>query len=156
MARDPSELRRRYGDPPNPSNLAVYKRVTGATPGAGIDFTLTVPAGKWWQLFAVYAVLAQGVTQTPQPILFLDDGANAFMESIGSTALQAISTTCAYSWAEGMVLTGQIGSGAGVHSNAPIPDGLVLPAGFRIRSTTLGIGANSQWGVPTAFVAELG
>ena len=142
--------------PALPSNLTAYKRVTIAAPGAGADWTLTVPAGKSWLLYAVYAVLVQGATQTPQPILFLDDGTNNLMESIGSTGAQSASTTCAYSWAAGMVQTAQVGSGAGVHSNAPIPDGLVLPTGFRIRSSTLGIGANSQWGIPSAFVAELG
>lgn len=142
--------------PAAPSSLASYKRVVGVAPAVGVDWTLTVPAGKSWLLYAVYAVLTQGLTQTPQPILFLDDGANTFMESIGSTAVQAVSTTCAYSWAAGMVQTGQIGTGTGVHTNAPIPDGLILPPGYRIRANTLGIGANSQWGAPNAFVAELG
>jgi hypothetical protein len=139
-----------------PSALALYKRVVGTVPGAGLEWTMTVPAGKWWALFAVYAVLTQGITQNPQPILFLDDGTNTFLESIGATNGQGVSTTCAYSWAPGMVLTAVAGSGAAEHSCAPIPDGLILPAGYRIRSNTLNIGANSQWNAPAAFVAELG
>lgn len=141
---------------PLPSNLAQVKRIAGAQPAAGADWTVTVTAGKSWVLFAVYAVLTQGLTQTPQPILFIDDGANVMLESIGSTAAQAASTTAAYNWAPGMILTGQIGSGTGVHSNAPVPDGLLLLPGWRLRTNTLGIGANSQWGVPSIFVAELG
>jgi hypothetical protein len=142
--------------PPLPSTLVQYKRVAGSAPGAGLEAVLTVPAGKWWWPYSVYIVLVQGATQTPQPILFFDDGANAFLESIGSNAAQAVSTTCAYTWAPGMVPTGQVGSGAGVHSNAVIPDGMLLPAGYRIRTSTLGIGANSVYGAPVIYVAELG
>lgn len=142
--------------PALPTNVVVYKRVAGSAPGAGAEVVMTVPVGKWWWLYAFYVVLVQGATQTPQPILFFDDGASVFLESIGSTAVQAASTTCAYSWAPGMVPTGQVGTGAGVHSNAVIPDGMLLPAGYRIRTVTLGIGANSAYGAPVIFVAELG
>lgn len=142
--------------PALPSNEASYKTVTIANPGAGNDWSFLVPAGKWWFLYAVYAVLTQGLTQTPQPLLQLDDGTNLWMESTGSTAAQAVSTTCAYSWAPNMLLTGQVGAGANVHSNAPIPDSLVIPGGYHIKSSTIGIGANSVWSAIRAMVAELG
>lgn len=141
---------------PLPSNLEVTKPVAGAQPGAGLEVVMTVPASKYWILLSIYVQLVQGATQTPQPILFLDDGANVILESIGSTVAQAVSTTCAYNWAPGMILTGQTGTGANVHTNAPIPDGFLLPPGYRIRTTTVGIGANSQYGIPRVYVAELG
>lgn len=143
-------------DFPLPSNLAQVKRVAGTAPGAGLEFTQTVPAGKWWIPLSVYVQLVQGATQTPQPILFIDDGTTTVLESIGSTNAQAVNTTCAYNWAPGMILTGTTGTGTGVHSNAPIPDGMLLPGGWRLRTTTVGIGANSVYGVPSFYVAELG
>lgn len=142
--------------PALPSNEAAYKTVTIASPSAGLDWSFLVPAGKWWFLYAVYAILTQGITQTPQPLLQFDDGTNLWMESTGSTSAQAVSTTCAYSWAPNMLLTGQVGSAANVHSNAPIPDSLVIPGGYHIKSSTIGIGANSQWSAIRAMVAELG
>src|SRR5260370_42177703 len=97
--------------PAFPSNLVAYKRVAGTAPGAGADFALTVPTGKWWYVYSAYAVMTQGATQTPQPILQFTDGTNVFLESIGSSAVQAASTTTAYSWCPDFVLTGQGGSG---------------------------------------------
>ncbi len=141
---------------PLPSNLDAIKRVAGAQPGAGAEVSITVPAGKWWIPLSIYVQLVQGATQTPQPVLFIDDGANTVLESIGSTNAQAVSTTCAYNWAPGMILTGQTGTGANVHTNAPIPDGFLMLPGYRLRTTTVGIGANSQYGVPTFYVAEIG
>lgn len=142
--------------PAMPSTNAVYKRVTVANPGAGAEVVFVVPGNKDWFLYAVYVQLVQGITQTPQPIILMDDGTNTWMESIGSSAVQAVSTTCAYSWAPNMLLTGQVGSGVNVHSNAPIPDSLVLPAGYRIRTNTVGIGANSQYQNASCMIAELG
>ena len=107
-------------------------------------------------LLAYSVALVQGATQTPQPILVVDDGTNTLLEAMGSTAAQAVSTTCRYSWASANILSGQIGSGANVHSNAPLPGGLVLLAGWRIRTVTLGIGGNTDYGPPSIFVAELG
>jgi len=141
---------------PLPSVITQLKEVTVSAPGAGVDWSFVVPAGKWWMLFSAYAVLTQGITQTPQPILQIDDGTNVIMESIGSSAVQAVSTTTAYTWGPGFVQSGQVGSGAGVHSVAPIPDGLILLAGYHVKSSTLGIGANSQWSVPRLYLAELG
>jgi hypothetical protein len=141
---------------PLPSSLGVFKRVVGADPGAGAEFSMTVPTGKSWWVISVIVTLVQGITQTPQPILVIDDGANSVFESLGSSAAQAVSTTCVYTWAGDVQITGQVGSGAGIHSLAPLPQNLVLPPGYRIRSNTLGIGAASDYGVPAALVCELG
>ncbi|MGH8304878.1 MAG: hypothetical protein ACRETG_04645 [Steroidobacteraceae bacterium] len=147
--------------PALPSNEVSYKTILVSNPGAGLDWSQVVPvgtggAGKWWLLYAVYAQLVQGATQTPQPLLQFDDGTGLWMESTGSTTAQAASTTVAYSWAPNMLLTGLIGSGANVHANAPIPDSLVFPAGYHIKTSTVGIGANSQWQNIRLMVAELG
>lgn len=142
--------------PSLPSNLASWKRVAGADPAANVEISDTVPTGKWWMLFSISVSLVQGLTQTPQPILVIDDGANVIFEMIGSSAAQAVSTTCQYTWAPDAPLTGQLGSAAGIHSMAPLPNFLLLGPGFRIRTSTLGLGANSNYGVPSYYVAELG
>src|SRR5581483_7069916 len=119
--------------------------VTGTAPGAGNEISVTVPAGVLWELVAVRVDLAQGATQTPQPLLQIDDGATVICESLGSSAAQAASTTCRYTWAPNLALTGQVGSGTSVRSTGALPPGLVLSAGAHIKTLTLGIGANTTY-----------
>jgi hypothetical protein len=138
------------------STLSTLKVVTGADPAANAEFSVTVPAGKWWELVSVSVLLAQGATQTPQPILTLDDGATVFYEGFGSSAAQAAGTTCRYTWAPDSPQTGQVGAGAGVHATAPLIANLALPPGARVRSSTLGIGANTDYGAPALYVVEYG
>ena len=134
----------------------ALKVVTGADPAANAEIAVTVPTGKAWKLLAVSVALVQGATQTPQPILVIDDGTTTFFEGFGSSAAQSVSTTCRYSWAAGLPLSGQVGSGSGVHATAPLPEDLVLPAGSRIQTSTLGKGANSDYGAPALYVIEYG
>lgn len=128
---------------------------TGTDPAAGTEFEVEVPAGESWLLVSVSVALAQGATQTPQPVLVIDDGATTVFESFGSSAAQAASTTCRYTWAPGLPLTAQVGSSTNVHSTAPLPCGLVLGAGWRVSSSTLGIGANSNYGAPAVAYVRL-
>lgn len=139
-----------------PAHSTIYKKSLGADPAANAEFTVTVPAGKFWEIMSISVALVQGATQTPQPILILDDGTDIVYESFGSSAAQAVSTTCRYNWAPGLTLSAQVGATTNVHSTAPLPLGIVLPAGGRIRSSTLGIGANSDYGQPTFYVIEYG
>lgn len=141
---------------PLPSTLGVRKRVAGTDVAANTEFSETVPASKHYLLLSVTVSLVQGATQTPQPILVIDDGTTVIFESFGSSAAQAASTTCQYTWAVGHTLSGQVGATTNVHSTGPLPFGLVLPPGYRIRSSTIGIGANSNYGAPSLFVVELG
>jgi hypothetical protein len=138
------------------SSLARTSITLGGDPAANTEFSVTVPAGKWWTVLSVSVALVQGATQTPQPILILDDGTNVLFESFGSSAAQAVSTTCRYTWADNLPLTGQVGTTTGVHSMAPLPRDFPLPPGGRVRSSTLGIGANSDYGAPALLVVEYG
>lgn len=139
-----------------PSNLKSYKRQAGTNPAANTEVTETVPAGKHWLLVSVSIPCAQGATQTPHPALIIDDGTNVIYEGYGSTAAQAVSTTCVYTWGVGLQLTGQVGTGANIRSLAPLPEGLLLGPGYRVRTSTVGIGANTDFGTPSLFVVEIG
>ena len=137
-----------------PGSLAERLQINGSNPAANAEISETVPAGKTWVLLSVSVLLVQGITQTPQPILVIDDGTDVVFESFGSSAAQAVSTTCRYTWGPGLPFTGQVGVTTGVHSTAPLPEDMVLPAGWRIRTVTLGIGANSDYGAPSLYVVE--
>jgi len=138
------------------SVISELLQVNGTDPAANVEVSHTVPAGKQWELLAVSVVLDQGLTQTPQPILVIDDGTDVIFEMFGASAAQAASTTCRYNWAPNLPLSALIGSGANVHAVAPLPSGLVLSEGFRIRTSTLGIGANSNYGAPSLYVVQYG
>lgn len=142
--------------PPLPSNLSVLKTLLGTNPAANAEISETVPTGKHWLLYAVTAQLVQGLTQTPQPILIIDDGTNVLFESFGASAAQSASTTARYTWAPGLELSALVGSTPDIHALAPLPAGLLLPPGYRIRTNTLGKGANTDWGAPILYIAELG
>ena len=129
-------------------------QANGTNPAANTEITETVPAGKFWELISFSVALVQGITQTPQPILQLDDGTDVIFESFGSSAVQAVSTTCRYTWAPGLPLTGQVGATTNVHSTGGLPEGLILGPGYRIKTLTIGIGANSDYGAPSLLYVE--
>lgn len=129
-------------------------QVNGTSPAAGAEVSETVPAGKWWGLQSVSIPLVQGITNTPQPILVIDDGTDVIIELFGATTAQAVSTTCRYNWAPGLPLSALVGATTNVHATAPLPEDLILGPGFRIRTVTLGIAATSDYGVPSLYVAE--
>lgn len=139
-----------------PSSLTELVQFNGTNPIAGAEVSETVPAGKFWELTAVSLVLAQGLTQTPQPILVIDDGTDVIYESFGASAAQAASTTCRYNWAPGLALSGLIGSGVNIHAVAPLPTCLILGPGYRIRTSTLGIGAATDFSAPSLHVVQYG
>lgn len=134
---------------------AAIKRVVSADPAANAEFTLTVPARTAWKITSVTAELVQGITDTPRPMLqVLDDAGNILGEYFGSTTVQAVSTTCRYTWAIGSDLTGLAGATTDVHSNGTLPDGLILQAGWQLKSKTIGLAATANYGVASALVVE--
>ena len=138
---------------PLPSSIGITKRVAGANPAASAEVSDTVPAGKSWYLVAVSVSLVQGITQTPNPTIVIDDGANIVFQSPPLAAAQNASVTTQYTWAANLPVSG---GGAATIATGPLPVFMVLPAGYRIRTLTAGIGANSDYGVPSYLVCELG
>jgi len=138
------------------TDLASVVQLNGTDQAANTEISETVPADEFWLLLAVSVALVQGITQTPQPILVIDDGVDVVFESFGSSAVQAVSTTCRYTWATGLLLSGQVGAGVDVHAVAPLPSGLLLPGGYRIKTNTLGKGANTNYGSPSLLYVKYG
>lgn len=142
---------------PIPSNIWTIKRVAGANPAAGVEVTDVVPAGKYWELLTVQVPCVQGITQTPLPFLQITDPSdNVIAEFPGTSAAQGASTTCAYTWGVDVPVTGQIGATPNIRSNGSLPGGLILPPGYKIKTVTQGIGANTDYGVPSYYVIEYG
>lgn len=128
--------------------------VVGTDPAANTEVAETVPDGEFWELLAVSVLLVQGLTQTPQPVLVIDDGADVVFESFGASAAQAASTTVRYTWAPGLTLSGLVGATPNIHAVAPLPATLTLLPGWRIRTATPGLGANSNYGAPNLYLVK--
>lgn len=127
--------------------------VAGTNPAANTEITETVPAGKYWRLLAVSVSLVQGITQTPWPVLILDDGSTTLYESFSGSSAQAVSTTARHTW--GVGLTPAIaGATTNVHATGALPRDLLLGPGYRVRTATVGIGVNTDYGAPTLTVVE--
>jgi hypothetical protein len=131
-------------------------QANGTDPAANTEIRETVAAGETWLLLSLSVLLVQGATQTPQPILVIDDGTDVVWEGFGCTTAQAVSTTCRYTWGVGLPLTDKVGATTNVHATAPLPSGLILPSGYRIRTSTIGLGANSDFGAPSLLYVKYG
>lgn len=127
---------------------------TGADAAAGSEAgTITVPAGERWLLLGVSVECVQGATQTPWPRLIITDGDSVFAAHSG-TAAQAASTTCRHNWFPGSPLAIS-GATTAVAAQGPLPAGLELGAGATIATSTVGIGANTNYGKLQARVVKL-
>lgn len=147
---------RRYTDRTGRQSEAFIaaESVSGANPGANSEASITVPTGERWLLKSVSIALSQGATQTPYPGLIIDDGTNTLFEAKSGTAAQAVSTDSRHTWAPGLPLS-QAGATPDIKCTGPLPSGLVLEAGYRIRTNTVGKGAATDWGIPWALVHKL-
>jgi hypothetical protein len=124
--------------------------LSGTTPGAGQEISEVVPSGALWRLLALRFTYASSAAGAPRGVcVFYDDGAT-FYGTTQPQQLQAVSTAIAYSLGAGYHLF----AGAATVINLP---GLIdhyLPAGFRIRTTTLGLDPGDQYSAIAYLVEE--
>jgi hypothetical protein len=139
-----------------PSAALQRLPVLVSNPAAGSEWSATA-AGQGWLIKSVSAQIAQGLTQSPQPLLTVaDPGGHVVFESFGATGAQSASTTARYSWAPGLNLSALAGATPNIHANAPLPHELFLPSGYTIGSTTLGIGGGTQWQNIVVWIVQSG
>ena len=132
----------------------VLKVAAGTNPAANTEVSETVPAEKYWKLLAISVSCVQGATQTPQPVLQIDDGATVMYEMYGATGAQGASSTARYSWVVGGPQPAAlVGTTPNIKAVAGLPD-MILPPGARIRTSTVGIGANTDYGAPQLTYIE--
>lgn len=133
------------GDIGAASKVPVLATTVTADPAANAEVaSLVVPAGELWEPILYTVNLVQGATQTPWPALVIDDGTNVLAQILSGTAAQSASVTTRHTWGRGMIVAGSAGGAA---SQGSLPAGLLLPAGYRLRTLTGGIGANTDYGV---------
>lgn len=121
---------------------------TMPAPAAGADFTITVPAGKLWDVVVIYATLTTAVAVASREADITFGDGNALFASVGPAAVQAASLADRYLWAVG--LTNEV---AGSSQSQAIPSLRLLP-GWTIASVTANIQAADQWSAQKLYVVE--
>lgn len=110
-------------------------------PAAGADWTLTVLAHQRLRVVSVNAVLTTAVAVANRNVQFIvDDGANV-VGVFGASASIAASLTANVTGTSGSVQTAAIATDLMI----PLPQPLILPPGWRVRSSTVGIQGADQW-----------
>ena len=139
--------------PKIPAEQGGIKTAVGANAAAGSEAgVITVPTNARWKLLSYYVKLVQGATQTPRPALLIRDENDATVAIIPMGADLAASTTVDLTWGAGIPNTANnvdLGSMA-----TGLPVDMVLLQGWDIITTTQGIGANTNYGVPRAAFQE--
>lgn len=132
--------------------------VTNGNPGAGVDWTFNVPAGKRWRLHGGLITLTTSAAVANRLVRFrFYDGASHYFRASGNFQ-QAASIVCDYVLAAGLppgVVT-PVGSNP-MQVNIPVPVGMEIaatPGVSRIVSVTDNIQAADQWTAQTLWVEE--
>jgi hypothetical protein len=125
-----------------------------SNPGAGAEWTTTVPAGKFWRVLSVHYKLVNDATvATRISRLTFDDGTAAGIAYKGFNDIgQTASVTSDYSWAPGVGMPGVPAASTTCRTEA-IPE-LVLSAGHRVRTITGNIQAADQYSEIVLLVDE--
>ena len=140
---------------PKPSDSSPddgwYNRIlVGTDPGAGAEVSETVPAGLDWELVATrVSFVTDATVANRRPHLIVDDGTNVLVQSPAPTD-QGASTTTAYQWSS----FGQQITTTGGNSLMVMPNVIKLEAGYRVRTSTVGIVAGDNYGAPVLTLRE--
>jgi len=119
-----------------------------ASPAAGSDWSVAVPAGRIWRITSIVAKLVTSATvATRNPYLVVSDGTTNAVRVL-PYASQAASLTGLYSW-----LTECSSTVVGNDQQNDIPE-LTLTAGWTIGTLTSGLAAGDQWSDIALFVLE--
>jgi hypothetical protein len=128
----------------------VIRSIAGTDPAANTEFSETVPTGARWELLALQVVLADDANVINRmPKLVIDDGTTSvFISDPG--AGQAAASTTTYVAGAGTTRLDKVST----TSQWSLPVGLMLMAGYRIRSSTLNLQVGDNYGAPQLLVRE--
>lgn len=129
----------------------ALRSITGTTPGAGAEFSETVPTGARWNMIALRAVFtASGVAGNRFPGFLVDDGANVYAHAYAN-GTTAAGGTLTNSLQQGIGLQA---AGSPTFAQASLPADNRMGSGHRIRSNTSGILAGDTWTLIQYLVRE--
>jgi len=125
--------------------------VTGADPAAGSEISETVPTNARWRLLAMtFSLTTDATAVTRRVMLAFDDGSTIYAYEKAFEA-QGANLTRAYSFVAGLNHEAVTGIGK-IHGH--LPKNLILPQGYRIRTTTSNLQAGDNLTAPAMLVEE--
>lgn len=129
----------------------ALRAIAGTTPAAGAEISETVPTGARWELLSLTATLTSSATVANRhAVLVLDDGATPYFR-VGISTNQAASLAINYNYAQGV---GSAALDGGVQFITPIPAGVRLASGHRVRTLTTNLQVGDQWSAVEYLVRE--
>jgi hypothetical protein len=127
----------------------LIRSVLGTNPGAGVEITETVPAGVMWRLSSIaFRLVTDATAGNRQVILRLDDGSSTFAD-IPAPAVQIALLDVGYTFGDGLT-----SFASAFDQIAPTPRGVLLQAGWRIRTLTTNLQAGDNFGAPEFNIEE--
>lgn len=125
------------------NTVGGVKSLTGTTPAAGANWSVTVPGAARWIVKSIYfSLTTSAVVGSRNPSIIFDDGVSILMQALTNNALAASSSATYSSFsnsaslqAQGLVLFG-------------LPLNVSLTSGYRVRSSVFGLQAGDQLSAP--------
>lgn len=129
----------------------ALRSITGTSPAAGAEISESVPTGARWELLAFRTLFTTAAAVANRTnYLTLDDGATEYFR-MQQNATFVASQAWVVGWAQGLALWANQGQPGQL---APLPTGLRLGAGHRIKTVTAGIQAADQYSAVQYLVRE--
>jgi hypothetical protein len=126
------------------------REIVGTDPSAGAEINEAVPTGALWRPLAMRFTLVTNATAGNREVhLLIDDGTNAHYNLSAGTN-QVASTT----WTYTIGAHAQSGLKGTDTVAIPIPPGILLEAGHRLRTSTTGLLAGDDYSAPNMLVEE--
>jgi hypothetical protein len=132
------------------AGVGRLRSIAGTDPAANVEISETVPAGVRWRILSFWFAFTTSVTVANRtPRIVIDDGATEYFRA-GSGILQTASTTAVYEASAAP----PIGAAGGGPNMIGLPYNIVLPAGHRIRTSTVSMDATDNYAAPQYVVEE--
>lgn len=131
--------------------LRLIRELLVPSPAAGAEWSLAMPAGVYWELLDVRALLTtSAVVATRTPRLRVSDPNNIDVQRFGVASAASASSAVSYEWSAGLGMTNNTAATA---QGLPTPPQAMLP-GFTISSLTGNLDAGDQWSSIVLLVRE--
>jgi len=131
----------------------LIRYLTGTDPAAGNEVSETVPTNARWRIkFLWFSLVTDATVTTRRVTLLIDDGSTIFFASRVAPG-QAESLTRYYLYVPGYAIE-ETAFDANLRIREALPDPLILPQGYRIRTSTTNLQAGDNWGTPVLVVEE--
>jgi len=129
----------------------AIKNIIGTDPPAGNEISETVPTNARWRLLGFHATLTTDSTViTREANIIIDDGTNEIFET--GSGMTAGASSSLVEIATPIQIRGIISAN---RRSAPLPpNGVMMKAGWRIRTNTNNLQAGDNWAAPRLLVEE--